>query len=75
MNKISEYRKKINVSQATLAKEAGYSWPSNISNFELELREINQTNMWKIVNALNRLGAKCKLHDVFPDNTAPKKTA
>ncbi|WP_140320405.1 helix-turn-helix domain-containing protein, partial [Vibrio parahaemolyticus] len=38
-------------------------------------RSPNLKTCWQIINALCSLGAKCKFQDVFPDNTAPKKTA
>lgn len=66
MNKISEYRNKAKVSQAGLAKTIGVT-PSTIGNYEAGIRNINVEMCWKIVKALNQLGAECTFGDVFPD--------
>ena len=66
MNKISEYRNLVNVSQAKLAQEIGVT-PSTIGNYESGIRNITVETCWKIVKALNRLGVKCLFTEVFPE--------
>ncbi|WGY45059.1 helix-turn-helix transcriptional regulator [Vibrio sp. ABG19] len=66
MNRISEYRNKAKVSQALLAKTVGVT-PSSIGNYEAGIRNINVEMCWKIVKALNQLGAECTFGDVFPE--------
>ena len=66
MNRISEYRNKIGVSQAKLSKIVGVT-PSAIGNYESGVRNINVEMCWKIVKALNQLGGDCLFDDVFPE--------
>ncbi len=66
MNRISEYRNKAKVSQASLARAVGVM-PSTIGNYESGIRNINVEMCWKIVKALNLLGVQCSFDSVFPD--------
>ncbi|TVO37372.1 helix-turn-helix transcriptional regulator [Vibrio algivorus] len=66
MNNIAVYRNKINVSQERLSKELGCS-SSAIGNYEQGTRGLTLEMSRSIVRALNSLGSKCTLDDVFPD--------
>ncbi|HDL9513641.1 TPA: helix-turn-helix transcriptional regulator [Vibrio cholerae] len=66
MNKIAEHRNRIGISQSDLSKLVGVT-PSAIGNYESGTRNINVDMCWKIVIALNSLGAKCTFQDVFPN--------
>lgn len=65
MNKISEFRNKAKVSQAGLARTVGVT-PSTIGNYESGIRNINVEMCWRIVKALNKMGALCAFDEVFP---------
>ncbi|UTV28969.1 helix-turn-helix transcriptional regulator [Photobacterium atrarenae] len=66
MNRISDFRDKAKVSQAGLAKVVGVT-PSTIGNYESGIRNIKLKMCWKIVKALNALGANCTFEEVFPN--------
>ncbi|WP_273859390.1 helix-turn-helix transcriptional regulator [Photobacterium sp. GSS17] len=66
MNRISDFRNKVKVSQAGLAKVVGVT-PSTIGNYESGIRNINIEMCWKIVKALNALGVVCTFEEVFPN--------
>lgn len=67
MNRIKEWRTKLNVTQAQFAKLCG--WPNGqarISNYEQGIRIPSLKESRSIVSALNELGADCDLQDIFP---------
>jgi putative transcriptional regulator len=65
MNHISYFRKKANISQQALAREAGWNQP-RLANYERSLRVPSLDDSRHIVSALNSLGVGCTLDDVFP---------
>ena len=69
MNKISQQRKKIGVSQARLAEVIGWG-QSRVANYELNIRTPSLEDCRKIVDGLTKLGCSCSLDDVFPPPTA-----
>ncbi len=73
MNRIKYYRTNLGITQQQLADELGV-YQATVNRYE-KGRSPNLKTCWQIINALCSLGAKCKFQDVFPDNTAPKKTA
>lgn len=67
MNTLAEWRKKANLSQGSLADEAGCS-QAYICQLEQGSRsEPGLTIGRSIVRVLNEHGASCGLDDVFPD--------
>ena len=64
MNRLAEKRKTLNISQNTLAKHLGWG-QSRIGNYETG-RTPSLSDCRKIVSALNGLGCKCTIDDVFP---------
>lgn len=74
MNNIKEILKDIGVTQVRFAECLGVSQGA-ANHYINSNRTPDITTCWKIVNSLRTLGAKCGIEDVFPDNTAPKKTA
>ncbi|AVD59007.1 MULTISPECIES: helix-turn-helix transcriptional regulator [Enterobacterales] len=69
MNNIAEQRKKLGISQAVLASSIGWG-QSRIANYELNTRTPGLSECRQIVEALQKLGAKCSLDDVFPPQAA-----
>ncbi|CAG9414887.1 TPA: helix-turn-helix transcriptional regulator [Providencia stuartii] len=69
MNNIAEQRKKLGISQAVLASSIGWG-QSRIANYELSIRTPSLNDCRVIVEALQKLGAKCSLDDVFPPQAA-----
>ncbi|HEY3982665.1 helix-turn-helix transcriptional regulator, partial [Cedecea sp.] len=55
MNHISYFRKKANISQQALAREAGWNQP-RLANYERSLRVPSLDDSRHIVSALNSLG-------------------
>ncbi|HFQ4860128.1 TPA: helix-turn-helix transcriptional regulator [Vibrio vulnificus] len=75
MNQIKNYRNSIGATQKQLGDAVGVG-QSTIDRYESGVRKLRVDQCWKIVNALNELGAKCSFNDVFPDpqpNTTSKK--
>ncbi|HAS6095357.1 TPA: helix-turn-helix domain-containing protein [Vibrio vulnificus] len=75
MQKIREVRVKAGISVRDLASLIG-TQNSAVYHYESGRRTPDFNQCWKIVNALNELGAKCSFNDVFPDpqpNTTSKK--
>lgn len=68
-NKIKDNREALKISQAELAKACGFRTASRIGNYETGIRTPCIEDARKIVETLNKLGAKCTFDDVFP----PKK--
>lgn len=65
MNHLKIYREKAGISQTALAKASGCSQPT-ISAIEDADSTPNVTLAQRIVAALHRHGAECRLVDVFP---------
>jgi putative transcriptional regulator len=66
MTNIKKILKAINRSQDDLAIEVGISQGS-VNHYANGNRKPSYDMAWKVVNALNRLGASCSFTDVFPD--------
>ncbi|AHG75407.1 Cro repressor protein [Mannheimia varigena USDA-ARS-USMARC-1296] len=67
MNKIADFRKELNVTQAQLAEKIGWTQP-RIANYETGLRTPSLQDGRKIVRALNAFGLSVSFDDVFPDD-------
>lgn len=66
MNKISNYRKRANLSQSELAKAIGKTQGA-VGNYEAGIRNIDLSTCWEIVRVINQLGIECTFADVFPE--------
>ncbi|EKZ9178177.1 helix-turn-helix transcriptional regulator [Vibrio vulnificus] len=66
MQRIRIVREEAKVSVKDLAALIGTE-PSAVYHYESGRRKPDFIQCWKIVNALNELGAKCKFDDVFPN--------
>ncbi|CAQ85219.1 MULTISPECIES: helix-turn-helix transcriptional regulator [Photorhabdus] len=69
MNKISNARKVIGITQSELAKMLGWS-QSRIGNYESGIRTPDLHSCREIVLALNSLGGMYCLDDIFPPKAA-----
>lgn len=67
MNKIADFRKSVNVTQAQLAEKIGWTQP-RIANYESGFRTPSLKDGRKIVRALNTFGISVSFDDVFPDD-------
>lgn len=65
MNRIAEIREKAQIKQGDLIAALGWT-QSRVSNYEAGRRLPGLAESRAIVAALNSLGAKCTLDDVFP---------
>ncbi len=65
MNRIAEIRERDQIKQGDLAKELGWQ-RSRLSNYENKRRQPSLADSRAIVAALNRLGVRCTLDQVFP---------
>lgn len=65
MNRIAEIRERDQIKQGDLAKELGWQ-RSRLSNYENKRRQPSLADSRSIVAALNRLGVRCTLDEVFP---------
>lgn len=65
MNRIAEIREKAQIKQGDLISALGWT-QSRVSNYESGRRVPGLAESRAIVCALNSLGAKCTLDDVFP---------
>ena len=65
MNNLQEIRESIPLTQADVARQLGVTQGA-ISHYESHRRKPDLDTCRKIVDALNKLGAKCSLDDVFP---------
>ena len=65
MNNISQIRGQLGITQRELAHHIGWGQP-RIANYETGLRAPSLLVAQKIVQALNSLGAKVCIEDVFP---------
>lgn len=70
MNQVRTIRERADVSQAALRRHLGWN-QSRLANYESGLRSPGLQEARLIVEALNKLGAKCTLDDAFP----PAQTA
>lgn len=68
MNRISEIREQAGISQAALHRKLGWR-QSRLANYESGRRTPGLNEARDIVSALNALGAKCDLAQVFPEPT------
>ncbi|EKF9664397.1 helix-turn-helix transcriptional regulator [Vibrio cholerae] len=66
MQKIREVRTGAGISVSDLASLIGTE-SSAVYHYESGRRTPDFNQCWKIVNALNSLGAKCSFNDVFPN--------
>ncbi len=74
MNRIREVREASGILQVSLY--ARLKWPqSRISNYENGRRMPGLAECRQIVDALNALGARCTLDEVFPADPAKKAVA
>lgn len=67
MNNISQIRGQLGITQRQLAQHIGWGQP-RIANYETGLRAPSLVVAQKIVQALNSLGAKVCIEDVFPSH-------
>ncbi|MDX5298090.1 MAG: helix-turn-helix domain-containing protein [Gammaproteobacteria bacterium] len=65
MNKIRSIRESASISQAALYRKLGWS-QARLANYEHGIRKAGLNEARQIVSALNALGAKCSLDEVFP---------
>ncbi|HHF6990512.1 TPA: helix-turn-helix transcriptional regulator [Haemophilus influenzae] len=65
MNNLSQIRGQLGITQRQLANHIGWSQP-RIANYETGLRSPSLSVAQKIVQALNTLGSKVCIEDVFP---------
>jgi putative transcriptional regulator len=73
MSNLKQVREKAQVTQAALADEVGITQGA-IAHYENGRRKPGLAEARQIVAALNKLGAKCRLDDVFPP-MIPKQVA
>lgn len=66
MNRIREIREKAEISQASLHRSLGWR-QSRLANYESGKRTPGLNEARDIVAALNALGARCTLGEVFPE--------
>ncbi|PNH90864.1 XRE family transcriptional regulator [Vibrio diazotrophicus] len=66
MTNLKSVRGELGVTQQALADMVGVS-QSAINHYENGNRTVDTSLGWRIVNALNQLGGKLTLSDVFPD--------
>ena len=66
MQRIKEVREAASISASDLAMKLGMT-SSAIGHYEKERRTPDITMCWRVVHALNELGASCEFYDVFPD--------
>lgn len=65
MNHVRSIRKHAGITQAELRRALGWN-QSRVANYESGLRRPGLSDARRIVAALNLLGARCSLDDVFP---------
>ena len=74
MNQVRVIRKKARVTHALLRRTLGWT-QSRLANYESGFRRPGLSEARQIVAALNRLGARCELDDVFPPATLAEQSA
>lgn len=65
MNQVRMIRERAGVTQAALRRALGWN-QSRLANYESGLRSPGLSEARLIVKALNALGERCELDDVFP---------
>jgi putative transcriptional regulator len=65
MNRVRTIRQHAGITQAELRRALGWN-QSRVANYESGLRRPGLSDARQIVAALNLLGARCSLDDVFP---------
>ena len=73
MNRVREIREEAGITQAALHRQLKWN-QSRLANYESGARAPGLAEARQIVAALNKLGAKCRLDDVFPP-LIPKQVA
>lgn len=68
MNRIKEYRQKINLTQAALAVELECE-QSTVSNYENEIRSPDIPTAKKLISIFRRYGIEAEFNDLFPCDT------
>lgn len=74
MNQIKEIREAAGISQAMLYRRLGWS-QARMSNYEQGIRKAGLDEARLVVAALNEMGAKCTLDEVFPPVQNTKTTS
>ncbi|MBX8528526.1 helix-turn-helix transcriptional regulator [Pseudomonas cichorii] len=74
MNQVRTIREKAGITQAALRRALDWN-QSRLANYESGLRSPGLSEARLIVVALNSLGAKCVLDDVFPPEKQPLTAA
>jgi putative transcriptional regulator len=74
MNRIATFREGAGIKQRDLVAALGWT-QTRISNYESGRRIAGLAESRAITAALNRLGVKCSLDDVFPPEMDSKKAA
>lgn len=67
MNKLKDLRHQVKATQKDIADLVGVS-QGTIDRYESGARGVSIPMAWKLISALNSLGAKCSIADVFPDS-------
>ncbi|MGQ0285827.1 helix-turn-helix transcriptional regulator [Pasteurellaceae bacterium 22721_9_1] len=65
MNNLAKAREEIGITQSELGRQVGFR-QSRIANYELNTRKPSLDDARRIVKALNDLGSKVSLDEVFP---------
>ncbi len=65
MNRIKETREAAGISQVALYRALGWS-QGRLSNYEQGARKVGLDEARSLVSALNSMGCKCTLDEVFP---------
>ncbi|WP_434681404.1 helix-turn-helix transcriptional regulator [Pseudomonas sp. R1-18] len=73
MNHVRTIRKHAGITQAQLRRALGWN-QSRVANYESGLRRPGLSDARQIVAALNLLGARCSLDDVFPPARKSKQS-
>ncbi|MNG31507.1 helix-turn-helix transcriptional regulator [Pseudomonas sp. IT-P218] len=74
MNHVRSIREKAGITQAALRRSLGWN-QSRLANYESGLRCPGLSEARLIVTALNALGAKCGLDEVFPPEDLNSQSA
>jgi len=74
MNRIAELRDKAGIKQRDLVAALGWT-QARISNYEAGRRTAGLAECRAITAALNQLGAKCSLDEVFPPEVNASRAA
>ncbi|EMZ5446387.1 helix-turn-helix transcriptional regulator [Providencia stuartii] len=69
MNKISQYRKKLGLTQSDLAKNLGCS-KSSLGHYETGRRKVDLDVCRQLVSFFNENGINVTIDDVFPPKAA-----